>query len=126
MTNIGAGVMIGASCVARGLEDKFGSVIPPLEQAAEVAMGLCLKDGNCFMCRSDDEKFKSGIGGLFLFYKNDPDTKTRIETEMRALQAFSALMSGVPVRIEDVVDEEFKAIGFLSMFRKAQGINANR
>lgn len=55
-------------------------------------------DEKCtWSCSSDDERFKSGVGALMLFFADAPDVTAIITHEMKILGALSAAMTGIPV-----------------------------
>lgn len=120
MRNVPVSVALGSPIVERGLRAMPAEI--SVEDRCKEAMRLCRKDDACFMCATDDEKFKVGLGGLLLFFRDDAETKARIEREIRMLSALSAAMSGVAIDFASAfgdVESEAKPLGLMGMFRES-------
>ena len=67
--------------------------------------------GSGWMCRCDDEWFRSGVGAALL--DAGDDERARIEAALAPIRALSAAMTGVPVDWEHVLPATSEAINAL-------------
>jgi hypothetical protein len=81
-------------------------------------------DEACFMCSTEDEQFRSAVGGLILSYPDDAPERDAIQYEMRQINRLSTALQaatlGMGVSLADVLDGEQKhpPIGLLPMWRE--------
>jgi hypothetical protein len=122
VSDLPVGVVLGAPVVCDMLRAlPAGATV---EEVAREAMRVAQADAACFMCKSDDEQFRVGVGGLLLFYRGNAGVTARIERELLLLRTLSASMSGVPVDLSQISDEDApEPLGLVGMFRDAR---ANR
>ena len=74
---------------------------------------------NHWMVVNDDERFRSGIGGVLTAINTTEDEKARIESELASLKALSAAMTGVPVDFEAVsAGDRPEPIGMAGIWRE--------
>lgn len=92
-----------------------GKEYPSLEAKLEAAMELT-KDH--WMVTDEDGRFKAAIGAV-LVTSNDEE-KERIEQELSAIKALSAMFAGVPVDLSNVKAPE-KPLRMMDMWRKVNG-----
>ena len=100
-------VLIGVSALKHALERE----LPKEEEhdrdkVLDKAMELAHDDSICFLCQSDEEKFKIGVGGLLLYYKGDFEFEQQVTHDMRLLASLSAAMQGVPVDFAALVNDD--------------------
>ena len=70
---------------------------------------------NHWMVLDEDKQFRGAVGAVMLLV--DDETKRRLELEMKSLNALSAMISGVPVDIEQIEVSE-DPIGLLKMWKE--------
>lgn len=111
-----ASVMITASGVKREL-DKLPADAD-VDDIVKRAFVASTSSDIAYMCATDDEQFRGGVGGLLLFYENDPDTTARIEHEITLLRGLSAATQGVPVDFGAMMSENSpEPLGLMGKFR---------
>lgn len=119
MNNLHPGIVLGATAIKELLTRMPDTAT--LEERCQLAMTKCRDEDVCFMCSTDDQIFKAGVGGLLLFYAKEPAIKARIERELRLLASLTAAMSGVPADLAAAFGDEGEAqekpLGLLGMFR---------
>ncbi len=69
---------------------------------------------NHWMVLDEDKQFRGAVGAVMLLV--DDEDKHRLELEMKALNALSALMSGVPIDI-DTIEVSDDPIGLMKMWK---------
>jgi len=118
-------LMINVSELKRTVEyrlTELGSK-PPLPELARICFTEAQND-RVFMWspQTEDERFRLACGALLLLIEGED--RDRVARELRALQAISAAMSGIPVDFESVFagmdkGEAEAPIGLLKIFRDA-------
>ena len=74
-------------------------------------------DSYTWFTTSDDVQFRIGCGLLLIHYK-DTDTFYALQHTLDALKALSAMMSGVPVDLSQVVDEEKEMLPLVPWYKE--------
>lgn len=88
-----------------------------LEDKIDAAMNATI---NHWMILDEDKQFRAAVGGLILSV--DEEIRERIKKEMESIRAMSAMMSGVPVDIEQV-DVDFEFLGLLKRWKELKKEN---
>src|SRR3989304_3571443 len=99
-------LMIGVT-EAKSAAERFTS----LDEQIDAAMNTMR---NHWMILDEDLQFRCAVGALLLIV--DEPTRQSIKSELNALKALSALMSGVPVDIERVEVTE-NSLGLLKRWK---------
>ena len=110
-------VQMGTSiCWAVFKEDLPGEDTP-VEEVAKRAFRMARDDSYTWFTTSDDVQFRIGCGVLLMHYK-DSEVRVQIENTLRALKALSAMMSGVPVDLGAVLNEETETLPLLPWYKE--------
>ena len=70
---------------------------------------------NHWMVTDEDKQFRAAVGAVMLLV--DDDTRYQIELEMKTLNALSAMISGVPVDIENIETPD-EPIGLMKIWKE--------
>ena len=89
-----------------------------LEDKIDAAMNATV---NHWMILDETKQFQAAVGGLILSVE-DEKTRERITKEMKSISALSAVMSGVPVDLEQV-DIDFEFLGLLKRWKELKKEN---
>lgn len=88
-----------------------------LEDRLLATMRAVRTDDNInWMCRNDDQRFRSAIGAVMLA---SPDDQDRIARSMAPLKALSAAMSGVPVDFSSVLTDADDLVPLISLWHES-------
>lgn len=60
---------------------------------------------NHWMATQDQDQFKGAIGGVLMAKETTDDEKARIKATVESLRAFSAMISGVPVDMDAMIEK---------------------
>lgn len=77
---------------------------------------------NHWLLRTDDERFRAGVGGVMLFYGERSEEFKILEAEMLRLQKASALINAAMAGISVEVEDDFKPseISLLVLFHASK------
>lgn len=103
-------------CWAAFKEDRPGEDTP-IEEVAKRVFRMTRDDSYTWFTTSDDMQFRIGCGVLLMHYKDTP-TFTLLQNTLSALKALSAMMSGVPVDLGAVMDEEMETLSLLPWYKE--------
>jgi hypothetical protein len=117
------GVLIGCQSIARVLQETHSKAT--IHELIKEAMKQAYNDNHVFMCSTDEQQFKAGVGGVILELTRRGDLESleytqRITTEMKVLGALSAATTGIPVDIQGCLPEGFVPFGLLIQFKEAK------
>lgn len=70
-----------------------------------------------FMAPTKDEAFYAGCEAVYSVVNDE--TKTRIETELKALNSLAAMLSGIPVDVSRIEMTDEPPIGIRGLFMEA-------
>jgi hypothetical protein len=107
MNTISGDVMIVVT-EAKAAADKHDDLDQKIEAAMTVAK-------NHWMVLDENKQFQGAIGGILLSV--DEETQERINAEMASLNILSAMMTGVPVDLEQVKVPE-NPIGLMKRWKE--------
>ena len=75
---------------------------------------------NHWMFTDEDTQFKGAIGAAMIGMEPDSEDYRRIECELQNLRNLSAMFSGVPVDVENMLSDEYEPFGLIKMWKDAQ------
>ncbi len=110
-------IKLGVSiCLAHWMKNPPGDN-EPIEEVAKRAFRMVRDDSYVWFTKNDDHLFRIGCGVLLMHYKDTPTFET-LQYTLNALKALSAMMTGVPVDLSQVIDEERETLPLLPWYKE--------
>jgi hypothetical protein len=92
----------------------------PLEDVVKSAFDNVHDNSKGWMLKDDDSRLLAATGALLIYYKDDTEVKSRIESELTLLRTLSAAATGVSVNFDAVVEDDFEPVGLLQAYNESK------